>query len=126
MEVVYISFAVGITIAAIVVWMWLQWQHNRTLQIECRRLERELQAYEDVEHPFATYNESLQQVKQVRQDEIVAYIQDHGLVQTGEVADAIDVSRRTALRYLTELVDDGRIEQVGEVGRSVQYQVATS
>lgn len=49
----------------------------------------------------------------VTDEQIIRYLRESGehVLTTAEVADEVDVSRRTALRRLTALADDGRIER---------------
>ncbi len=54
----------------------------------------------------------------VSDDEIVRYLRESGerVLTTAEVADGVDVAHRTALRRLSTLADEGRIERkdIGE------------
>jgi len=39
------------------------------------------------------------------------------------VADLLEISRATAFRYLEELEQEGKIEQIGVTGRGVEYKL---
>ena len=43
----------------------------------------------------------------------------------GELAKHLSVSARTVVNYMDELEEEGRVEQVGETGRSVIYRLKT-
>ena len=44
-------------------------------------------------------------------------------IKTSEVADLFEVSRAAAFRYLEELEQEGKIEQIGAFGRNVEYRI---
>lgn len=64
---------------------------------------------------------SRQEVINERRQKIVDRIKKSGTVQTKEIANMLGISRRTALRYLSELMRDGIIEQI-RTGRNVSYK----
>ncbi|MEA2112900.1 MAG: DeoR family transcriptional regulator [Patescibacteria group bacterium] len=44
-------------------------------------------------------------------------------VTRNEIEELLDVSDQTARKYLNELEDEGKIEQIGESGRGVTYKL---
>ncbi|MFC3958656.1 hypothetical protein [Halovivax cerinus] len=57
----------------------------------------------------------------VRPDDALAVFTDHEPRTTNEVADALDVSRRTALNKVTELVERGDLRRKKVGGRAVVF-----
>ena len=49
-------------------------------------------------------------------------VRAEGAITTSKVADVLNVSRASAFRYLEELEQEKRIEQVGAFGREVSYR----
>ncbi|MCA8944265.1 MAG: sigma 54-interacting transcriptional regulator, partial [Planctomycetes bacterium] len=62
---------------------------------------------------------------EARLAKLLAWIEAHGEVSSKEVADAIGISPRTALRDLNRLQAEGRLERVGK-RRGARYRLANS
>lgn len=60
--------------------------------------------------------------KSERKAAILEAFEDDSPHSISQLEQAVSVSRRTVRRYLGELVDEGRVEQLGETGRFVQYR----
>ncbi len=90
-------------------------------RVEVDRMEREKQEQEEVGSGLEGFNEEVQRRIEGRKAKIIHEIQRAGAVQNQEVADMLDVSSRTALRYLSELEKEGKIRQVEKLGRNVRY-----
>ncbi len=104
-----------------VVWVYTQKYHNTALQEECRRLEQELCEWEEQATALSEYNTQLQQQRNQRKREILTWLQEKVQLRSGEIADRYDISTRTVRRDMTELVEEGRINQSDETGRGVFY-----
>ena len=63
--------------------------------------------------------------RSVTDDEIVRHLRESGerVLTTSEVAEALDVSRRTAHRRLTSLAEEGRVERKDNGKRSAVWWV---
>ncbi|MEX2514712.1 MAG: HTH domain-containing protein [Candidatus Paceibacterota bacterium] len=110
-------------LTGLVVFLYLQ---NRNLKIEIERGRKEAAA--EVECAVAAsglddYNARLQQMKEERKDEILDFLEAAGSLSSGDIADRLEVSNRTALRYLNELEEEGRVRQKGSLGRFVRYKI---
>lgn len=69
-------------------------------------------------HAEKQYNE-----KQVRKEKIVEFLKEKGTAVNDNIEALLGVSDITATRYLQELENEGRIEQVGSTGRYVSYRL---
>lgn len=58
---------------------------------------------------------------QRRKDLIVEYLKHHDKITNNDVEHLLEVSDATATRYLQQLENEGKIKQVGEVGKGVFY-----
>jgi len=61
--------------------------------------------------------------KNANKDKITALLRERGKLSNSEIREALGVSRRSATRYLDELEAEGKVEQVGNIGRSVVYRL---
>jgi len=68
--------------------------------------------------------------KNANKEKALAFIQDkaHSTssgqgVSNEEIREYLGVSRRSVIRYLDELEKEGKIEQVGDIGRGVVYRL---
>lgn len=118
-----IYFSIGGMVGGLMVWMYAQHRHNRALQDECRRMEYELCEYEEMAHNLDEFNRHIQRVKDKRKAKILQWLRDDVVLQSGELASRLDVSTRTVRNYLTEMVEDGLVQQSAEVGRDVSYRI---
>jgi len=56
-------------------------------------------------------------------DQILEFIEQNDFATNNDVEGLLDVSDSTATRYLDKLEKQGKIEQIGEQGRSVKYRL---
>lgn len=61
--------------------------------------------------------------KNANKEKALALIQERGEASNSDIREALGVSERTAVRYMDELEREGKVEQVGNTGRSVQYRL---
>jgi predicted HTH transcriptional regulator len=61
--------------------------------------------------------------RQANIDKIIDLFNDKEELSNLEVRKVLSVSSRTAVRYLDELEKEGKVEQVGKVGKSVLYRL---
>ncbi len=61
--------------------------------------------------------------KNANKEKALALIQERGEASNSDIREALGVSERTAVRYMDELEREGKAEQVGKTGRSVQYRL---
>lgn len=60
--------------------------------------------------------------KRKKLDKILEYVTKHGSVTNDQVEKLLHVSDATATRYLTQLVKEQKLKQVGKMGKSVKYE----
>lgn len=59
--------------------------------------------------------------KNANKEKIAALLAERGELGNSDIRKALGVSERTAVRYMDELEREGKVEQVGDTGRGVQY-----
>ena len=60
--------------------------------------------------------------KQDNKQKILDLLQGKGELSNSDIRAVLAVSRRSAVKYTTELEKEGKIEQVGDIGRGVVYR----
>ncbi len=60
--------------------------------------------------------------KEMRKEAILSAFTDNDPHSISQLEHVVPVSRRTVRRYLGELVSEGKVEQIGQTGRFVQYK----
>lgn len=114
----FLFFFLGILVGGTAVWAFMQHYFDSHQQDE--------QVEEEVEEPeedsgLGDYNTQRKRKIDERKDQIIQRIKKEGYIKTGDVQEMFDVSRNTAYRYLSELEEEGVIEQTKEYGRKVRY-----
>ena len=61
--------------------------------------------------------------KNANKEGAVVLLREKGELSNSEIREALGVSRRSVARYLDELEAEGKVEQVGNIGRSVVYRL---
>ncbi len=74
-------------------------------------------------HGISTYTEKQQAEKQARKARILDMLQEKESITNDDIEQPLGISHPTAANYLRELVEEGKIEQIGERGRFVSYQL---
>lgn len=119
-----IIFLLGIIAGAGVVWFVMKrrvWERGT----EIARLQKEKEDALKMcaaEFGFDAFNRKLHEEKEKRKATIMRTIATEGAITTGKAADILNVSRVSAFRYLEELEQEKKIEQVGAFGREVSYR----
>lgn len=83
--------------------------------------EREYAKQTTPEYNLEEHNTQQSENMEIGKEQILTYIQKHGAITNESVVELLDVSDSTAYRYLEALEQEGKIEQIGETGRGVQY-----
>ncbi|MDP3996780.1 MAG: winged helix-turn-helix domain-containing protein [bacterium] len=60
--------------------------------------------------------------KEARKKSVLALLREHGEVGNAEIGEALGVASRTVVKYMDELQEEGKVEQVGVTGRGVMYK----
>jgi len=71
---------------------------------------------------FDEFNRQNREIIQKRKDQILVSLSQKKL-SSAAVADLLEVSQRTARRYLQELIEAEKVVQVGSFGPSVRYSL---
>ena len=116
-------FLTGAIVGSVSVWFYIS-QKIKDDQQEMQQPEQKEQEQEEDASGLESFNEKRQKKIEGRKDKIVEAIKEKGSIQTGEVSNMLDISSRTALRYLSELEEEGRIKQTDETGRNAGYELA--
>jgi len=61
--------------------------------------------------------------KNANKERVLTLLRERGELSNAEIREALGVVRRSVIRYMTELEKEGKVEQVGEIGRSVIYRL---
>ncbi len=79
-----------------------------------------------VEFGFDVFNRRMREEKEKRKAKIIEALSAQSIITTRKVSDLLDISRASAFRYLEELEQEKKIEQVGSFGREVNYRAIKS
>ncbi len=74
-------------------------------------------------HGVAEHVEKQQSEKQARKARILELLREKGNITNDDIEQPLGISHSTAANYLHELVQEGKIERVGERGRFVSYHL---
>ncbi|MEX0877266.1 MAG: SelB C-terminal domain-containing protein [Candidatus Spechtbacterales bacterium] len=61
--------------------------------------------------------------KEERKNKILELLSERGEMTNSDIREATGISRRSIVNYINELEKEGKVEQVGDAGRSVKYRV---
>ena len=61
--------------------------------------------------------------KEENKNRIMELLREKGKLNNLEICEALDISNRTAVRYMDELEKEDKVEQIGETGRAVIYRL---
>ena len=61
--------------------------------------------------------------KNSNKEKALAFLREKKEASNEEIRERLGVSRRTAVRYLDMLEKEGKVEQVGDIGRGVIYRL---
>ncbi len=61
--------------------------------------------------------------KKKNKDNIMAFLAKRGEAGNNDIREALRFSRRSVARYMTELEQEGKVLQVGDIGRGVIYRL---
>ena len=67
-------------------------------------------------------NEKARREKEQGKEKILQMFEEKEAIRNDDVEALLDVSHATAFRYLEELEQEEKIEQIGATGRSVHYK----
>ena len=123
----FFIFILGMAVGAAAAWFFTR-RKIKEVERELKRTEKEKeevlrQIQDSAISGIADFNRRLREIKEERKRKILGELEKQSRVKTNEVADLLEVSRATAFRYLEELEQEGKIEQIGVTGRGVEYKL---
>ena len=125
-----IGIGIGVVVGGGVVWI-LAGRKARKIEEETRKqLERTEKERKEEERCAAQskgleeYNQKLAERKEKLKSQILQLFDDKKQVTNSDVGEALNIPSRSAVRYLEELEQEGKIRQVGDIGRGVRYETA--
>ena len=86
-------------------------------------MESEKEEEEKIASGLEGFNQKIQEIKEERKQGILKELTEKEKIRANEVADIFPISRITAFRYLEELEQEGKIEQIGALGPNVHYRL---
>src|SRR3989344_2591183 len=117
----YFEVILVLVIIALGAWIWKLYQNKQEGEREASALEKEKDEYADLGKGLEEYNKKMQEKREAAINKIIEMLSEKKKIGSGDVADALRVSSRTAVRYLDEIEKQGMARQVGRVGKSVFY-----
>ena len=125
-----IIFVIGVVVGGGVVWVLIG-RNARKIEEETRKqLERTEKEREEEERCAAQskgleeYNQKLAERKEKLKSRILQLFDHAKEITNSDVGEALNIPSRSAVRYLEELEQEGKIRQVGDIGRGVRYETA--
>jgi len=61
--------------------------------------------------------------KNENKEKVLVFLKERDEVNNTDVREHLGVASRTVVKYMTELEKEGRIEQIGSIGRGVVYRL---
>ena len=61
--------------------------------------------------------------KQENKEKVLELLQERGELSNSDIREVLGVSPRTAVDYMDELEEEGKVEQVGDIGQGVVYRL---
>ena len=129
----YIIFVVGIGVGIVAgggaVWILVgqnAGKREKETQKELERMEKEHREEEQCvvqSKGLEEYNQKLAERKEKLKSQILELFSGKKEITNSDVGDALAIPSRSAVRYLEELEQEGKIRQVGDVGRGVRYEI---
>lgn len=125
----FFIFILGIAVGAGAAWFFIR-RKFKEIERELKRTGKEKeevlrQVQDSAVSGIADFNRRLREIKEERKLKILGELKKRSKIKTNEVADLLEVSRATSFRYLEELEQERKIEQIGVRGRGVEYKLKT-
>ena len=117
----YIYLVLILIIIAMVVWVWYLLKKKKDSEGEILAVERERDEYVELGKGLSEYNQKLQEKKTKIKNDILDLLETKGKISNRDVATKLGIGRISVIRYLDELEEEGKAEQVGKAGQKVFY-----
>jgi predicted HTH transcriptional regulator len=89
---------------------------------EIRRVEKEMEECVTLGSGLAEYNQLLQERKEKIKNQIFEMFKENEKITNSDIVEKLDISKTSTVRYLDELEEEGKVKQIGKVGRNVHYK----
>ena len=119
------ALLIGALLGAIAVWLLMQ-RMLRRAQHDTDLLQRELTETERCGEGIEEFRERQRERKEEAKGEILAALKTRGSMKNEEIADLVNISSASVVRYMDELEKEEKVVQEGMAGRSVVYRLNTS
>ena len=103
------------------VWVWYLLKKNKEHKKEVERIEKERDELAELGKGLDEYNKKMQEKKELAKEKIMRLFASREKISHRDVVTALNASKNSAVRYLDELEEDGKIKQVGKTGQGVFY-----
>lgn len=88
---------------------------------EIEAVEKERDEYAEMGKGLSDYNQKLKEKKNQAKNKILEIFKAKEKISNNDVVDLLEISSATAVRYLDELEEEGKIKQIGKTGSKVYY-----
>lgn len=88
---------------------------------EIRRVEKEVEECVALGAGLAEYNQRLQERKEKKKNQILEMFKGNEKITNSDIVKKLDISKTSTVRYLDELEEEKKVQQVGKAGRNVYY-----
>jgi len=89
---------------------------------EILRVEKEVEECVALGAGLVEYNQRLQERKEKIKNQIFEMLKDNEKITNSDIVEKLDISKTSTVRYLDELEEEGKAQQVGKAGRDVYYK----
>jgi predicted HTH transcriptional regulator len=89
---------------------------------EIHRVEKEMEECVALGAGLAEYNQRLQERKEKIKNQIIEMFKENEKITNSDIVEKLDISKTSTVRYLDELEEEGKVQQVGKAGRNVHYK----
>jgi len=114
--------------------LYVERSRNREKRLDLERFEREVEEEQllmeacqnqcpDRASAFEEFNQKVSALVASRKEKLLEQLEKRERLSSTQVAELLEVSQRTALRYLLELVEAKKVTQGGS-GRATRYSLA--
>ncbi|MFH1968380.1 MAG: hypothetical protein ABIJ84_03265 [bacterium] len=125
----YLEIISILVVVAMGFWVYKLYRDKKESDREAEALDKEREELEQAafakasacQGGLAEYNQKLQEKKEQMKEKIMELFKGAEKISNKDVTGALDIAAATAVRYLDELEQEGKLKQVGKTGRTVIY-----
>lgn len=117
----YFEIILLVIILALGFLVWVLMKKKKESEKEGAFLVKEKDEYLELGRGLTEYNQKLQDKKRLAKEKVLELFKNKAKVSHSQLAEVLNISRTTTVRYLDELEKEGKIKQIGKVGQKVYY-----